>query len=57
MKILIDYQNQCGRWNAYQTKHNQADAYRVAKDRANATGKRHRLIDASGSLLDLVEPS
>jgi hypothetical protein len=57
MEIKIEYQNQFEKWNHYQTKHNEADAFRVAKDRANATGKRHRLIDASGSLLDLVEPS
>lgn len=56
MKILIEYQNQFGKWNYYQTKHNEADAYRVAKGRAKATGKRHRLIDNGGSLLDLVEP-
>ena len=57
MKIQIEGQNQSGKWNHYQTKYNEADAYRVAKSRANATGTRHRLVDASGSLLDLVEPS
>jgi len=56
VKIHIEYQNQFGRWNHYQTKHNEADAYRVAKNRANQTGKRHRLVNESGSLLDLVEP-
>ena len=57
MKIHIEYQNQFGRWNHYQTKHNEADAYRTAAARAKSTGKRHRLVDTSGSLLDLVEPS
>jgi hypothetical protein len=57
MKIQIEYQNQFGKWNHYQTKDNEADAYRVAKSRAKSTGKRHRLVDTSGSLLDLVEPS
>lgn len=57
IKIHIEYQNQFGRWNHYQTKHNEADAYRTAAARAKSTGKRHRLVDASGSLLDLVEPS
>lgn len=57
LKIHIEYQNQFGKWNNYQTKHNEADAYRVAKSRAKSTGKRHRLVDNSGSLLDLVEPS
>jgi len=54
--IKIEYQNQFGKWNHYLTKHNEADAYRVAKNRANQTGRRHRLVDESGSLLDLVEP-
>lgn len=57
MKINIEYQNQFGRWNHYQTKNNEADAYRTATARAKSTGKRHRLVDTSGSLLDLVEPS
>jgi len=54
--IKIEYQNQFGKWNHYQTKHNEADAYRVAKNRANQTGKRNRLVNESGSLMDLVEP-
>jgi len=57
IEINMEYQNQFGKWNHYQTKHNQADAYRTAAARAKSTGKRHRLVDTSGSLLDLVEPS
>jgi len=56
MTINIEWQDQFGHWHHYQTKQNQADAYRVAKNRANQTGKRHRLVNESGSLLDLVEP-
>jgi len=56
MKINIEYQNQFGKWNHYQTKQNQADAYRVAQRRAESTGKRHRLVDDRGTLLDLVDP-
>jgi|TARA_B000000532_G_scaffold29999_1_gene20561 hypothetical protein len=45
------------RWLHYQTKHNEADAYRTAKGRAVRTRRRHRLIDNSnGRLLDLIEP-
>lgn len=54
--INIQWQDQFGRWQHYQRKHNQADAYRTAQARARSTGKRHRLVDASGQLLDLVEP-
>jgi len=43
-KIIIQYQNQFGRWHRFQEKHNAADAYRTAKKRARSTGKRHRLV-------------
>jgi len=52
----IEWQDQFGRWQHYQTKQNQADAYRVAQRRAESTGKRHRLVDDRGTLLDLVDP-
>jgi hypothetical protein len=55
MKIIIQYQDQFGKWHRLQEKHNAADAYRTAKARARNTGKRHRLVDAEGRLLDLVE--
>ena len=45
MTINIEWQDQHGNWHHYQTKQNQADAYRVAKRRAESTGKRHRLVD------------
>jgi len=54
MTINIEWQDQFGRWHHYQTKQNQADAYRVAHCRAESTGKRHRLVDDAGNLLDLI---
>jgi len=56
MKIIIEYQDQIGNWKHYQSKQNQADAYRVAKNRAESTKKRHRLVDGNGHLMDLIEP-
>ena len=56
MRIEIEVQHQFGSWKHYQTKHNEADAFRVATQRARSTGKRHRLTNADGALLDLVEP-
>lgn len=53
--INIEWQDQFGRWHHYQTKQNQADAYRVAQRRAESTGKRHRLVDENGRLLDLID--
>ena len=55
-RVEIEYQDQFGRWHHYQPKNNEADAYRTAKNHAQATGKRHRLSDENGSLLDLIEP-
>ena len=55
-RIEIEYQYQFGRWQHYQTMHNQANAFRTAQNRARSTGKRHRLTDENGSLLDLIDP-
>ncbi len=56
MKIHIYFQTQFGKWEKYQTKHNEADAFRVASRRAQSTNKRHKLLDENGILLDLVNP-
>jgi hypothetical protein len=56
MTINIQWQDQHGNWHHYQTKQNQADAYRVAQRRAESTGKRHRLVDDQRRLLDLIDP-
>ena len=44
-RINIEWQNQFGCWQHFQTKHNEADAFRTAQTRARSTGKRHRLLD------------
>ena len=56
MKVFVQYQDQFGHWRPYQTKHNERDALRTAQSRAKSTGKRYRLIDENGNLLDLVYP-
>ena len=56
MRIEIEVQDQFGRWHHFQTKHNEGDAFRTAKNRAKSTGKRHRLVDGDGHLLDLIDP-
>ena len=56
MKVEIEYQDQFGRWHHYQTKHNDRDAFNVAKRRAASTNKRHRLVDEAGRLIDLIDP-
>jgi len=54
--IVIQWQVRFGRWQRFQEKHNQADAFRNAQARARSTGKRHQLLDDDGQLLDLIEP-
>jgi len=56
LSIHIEWQDQFGRWKHYQTKQNQADAYRVASRRASSTGKRQRLVDCNGNLIDILNP-
>jgi len=56
MTINIEWQDQNGNWRHFQTKQNQADAYRVAERRAESTKQRHRLVDNEGRLMDLLEP-
>ena len=55
MTIQIEWQDQHGNWRHYQCKQNQTDAYRVAQRRAESTGKRHRLVDTQGKLIDQID--
>ena len=55
-RVIIQWQDQFGRWQRYTEMHNQANAFRSAQARARSTGKRHLLVDPDGSLLDLLEP-
>jgi hypothetical protein len=57
MTINIEWQDQFGRWHHYQTKQNQADAYRVAQRDAESTRKRHHLVDNNRRLLDTTNQS
>ena len=56
MKFVLQYQDQFGSWKRWGEKHNEGDAYRTAKARAAATGKRFRIVDGNGNLVDLVSP-
>ena len=55
-RIVIQWQDQFGHWHRLQEKHNQGDAFRTAQARARSTGRRHRLVDEQGHMLDLLEP-
>tara|TARA_B100000945_G_scaffold280037_1_gene246785 strand:- start:22 stop:195 length:174 start_codon:yes stop_codon:yes gene_type:complete len=55
-KTFIQWQDQFGHWKHYTMSHHPPSAYRTAKNRAENTGLRHRLIDEDGTLVDLIEP-
>lgn len=55
-KVIIEWQNQFGGWHRFTEVSHEPSAYRTAKQRAKTTGKRHRLVDADGRVLDIVEP-
>ena len=52
--VILEYQDHHGVWQHYQSKQNQADAYQVAKRRAESTKKRPRLLVSDGRLMELV---
>lgn len=56
MKFRIEWQDKWGKWQRYQEKTNEADAFRVAKRRAAEKQLRHRIINTEGQLLDLLDP-
>jgi hypothetical protein len=56
IKIMIQWQDQFSKWQQYQTVHHEGNAHQIAKQRARSTGKRHRLVNESGALLDLIDP-
>lgn len=55
VRVHIEYMTNQQRWQHYQTKHNEPDAYRTARYRAKATGKRYRLVDDDGRIIDLID--
>jgi len=55
-RVIIQWQDQFGRWQRYTEMHNQANAFRSAQARARSTGKRHRLVDPDGQMIDLITP-
>ena len=55
MSVTIEWQDQHGRWVRFQQMTHAPSAWITAKRRAAATGKRHRLVDEQGALMDLVD--
>jgi len=53
LKYYIYWQDQFMKWQRYTTKTNEADARRVMTRKA-ADGRRYKLTDENGNLLDLI---
>ncbi len=55
-KFHIEFADQFSAWKHYQVKYNLPEAVRVAQSRARSTGKRFRVVDDDGHLMDLLTP-
>ena len=56
MKVHIEWEDQFHHFHHFQTMNNLPSARRTAEQRARSTGKRHRVVDEEGRLLDLIKP-
>ena len=56
MKVILEWKDQFSHLKRYTLMNLQPSAVRSAKRRATSTGKRHRLVDELGRLLDLIDP-
>tara|TARA_B100001996_G_scaffold105830_1_gene79709 strand:- start:206 stop:376 length:171 start_codon:yes stop_codon:yes gene_type:complete len=56
MKVIIEWENQFSQWVRFTQLNHEPFAVKAAKKRASSTGKRHRVVDESGRLLDLINP-
>ena len=55
-KVQIQFQDLWGYWKHYRTTHHEPTAFKEASNSAKSTGKRHRLVDSSNHILDILEP-
>ena len=55
-KVHIQFQDLWGYWKHLRTSHHEPTAFREASNRAKSTNKRHRLVDSSNNILDILEP-
>ena len=55
MKYHIQWEDQFNRWQHYQTQHHLPSAVRTAKNRYKSTGKRQRVVDDNGNLMDIIQ--
>ena len=56
MSIHIEWEDQQRCFHHLQTMNHMPSARRAAEQRARSAGKRHRLVDDDGQLLDMINP-
>ena len=56
MKVNIEWCDQFFHYHHFQQVNHLPSARRIASERARRTGKKHRLTDENGALLDLMIP-
>ena len=54
-KVIIEWQDHQQRWRYFSTFSHEATAYRFAASRCKTTGKRHRLVNEQGQLIDMID--
>ena len=55
-KVHIQFQDLWVYWKRYRTTYHEPTAFKEANNRAKSTWKRHRLVDSSNHILDIIEP-
>ena len=53
--IYIQWQDHQGHWQHYTSCHHEPTAYRIARERSRHKKKRHRLLDVSKNIIDIIE--
>ena len=54
-KVIIEWQNHQQQWVQFSSFSHEATAYRFAASRSRTTGKRHRLKNETGTIIDIIE--
>ena len=53
-KVIIEWQNHQQQWVYFSSFSHEATAYRFAVSRSRTTGKRHRLKNETGTIIDII---
>ena len=54
-KVIIEWQDHQQKWRHFSSFSHEATAYRFAVSRSRTTGKRHRLKNETGTIIDIID--